>query len=274
MVRTQPKGGGHFMVTGHPLASASTIADIRSYPWPDPSDPGLTRGLRAKALALREETGCCLIANLPRCMIHEAKDMRGFEQWMVDMALDRPFAEYLLDTILDISIEMAGRMLSETGDIADVVYLQDDFAGQSGPLIPPSMYREIIKPRHARLIEVIKQHTSARILYHSCGAVGDFLEDFIEIGVDAVNPVQVSAAGMDTKVLKKRFHGRLAFWGTIDSQQALSQGTERDIEREVSRRIGDLASGGGYVLAIVHNIQDDVPPENVVAMFRSAQSPA
>lgn len=91
VVRTQPKGGGHFMVTGHPLASASTIADIRSYPCPDPSDPGLTRGLRAKALALREETGCCLIANLPYCMIHEAQDMRGFEQWMVDMALDRPY---------------------------------------------------------------------------------------------------------------------------------------------------------------------------------------
>ena len=118
---------------------------------------------------------------------------------------------------------------------------------------------------------MIKQKTNAKLFYHSCGGVYPFIPDLIDIGIDILNPVQVSAEGMDTKRLKKEFGKEITFWGGIDTQYVLPYGSPKDVEEEVKRRIDDLAPGGGYVLTSVHNIQPDVPPENVVAMFEAAQ---
>jgi uroporphyrinogen decarboxylase len=139
-------------------------------------------------------------------------------------------------------------------------------------MISPSSYRKLVKPRHARLFELIRSRSRAKIMYHCCGSAYCFMEDFIEIGVDIINPVQVSAADMDTTRLKAEFGDRISFWGGIDTQSVLPHGTETEVCEEVERRIADLAPGGGYVLAPVHNIQPDVPPENIVAMCDHAKA--
>jgi len=132
------------------------------------------------------------------------------------------------------------------------------------------MYRTRIKPYHRRYSDFVKSHTSAAIVYHSCGNVTDLIDDLVEIGVDAINPVQVSAMP-DTAKLKSRFGGKITFWGGIDTQRVLPFGSVGDVTVEVRRRIHDLAPGGGFVLSAVHCIQPDVPPENILAMADAAK---
>jgi uroporphyrinogen decarboxylase len=134
----------------------------------------------------------------------------------------------------------------------------------------PEVYRKMVKPYHRRLVEATKRKTDAKVLLHSDGSIYALLTDLVDIGVDAINPVQVSAAEMDSKRLKQEFGADLSFWGGIDTQEVLPRGTPEDVRNEVKTRLADLGPGGGYVLAAVHNIQSEVPPENVVAMFDSA----
>jgi uroporphyrinogen decarboxylase len=144
---------------------------------------------------------------------------------------------------------------------------------QNGPLISPSLYRKLVKPRQKMLIETIKRKTNAKVFLHSCGAIYEFIPDFIEIGIDILNPVQVSARGMgNTERLKKEFGKDLVFWGgSCDSQHILPFGTPEDVRKETARRIEELKPGGGYVFAPIHNIQAFVPPENIVALFETAK---
>jgi uroporphyrinogen decarboxylase len=124
----------------------------------------------------------------------------------------------------------------------------------------------MIKPYHAELLAFVRQRTRGRIMFHSCGSIASLLDDFIEIGMNILNPVQVSAQGMDTAVLKKRYGKRIAFWGAVDTQRVLPFGSPDDVRAEVRRRIADLAEGGGYVVAPVHVVQADVPVENILAL--------
>ena len=130
----------------------------------------------------------------------------------------------------------------------------------------------MLKPYHAEYFSFIKAKTDAKLLYHCCGGITEVLDDFIEMGVDIINPVQVSAKGMDTKKLKESYEGKIVFWGGIDSQKVLPEGSVDDVRREIRKRISDLAPGGGYVLCSVHNIQPDVPAENIAVMYDEADN--
>jgi uroporphyrinogen decarboxylase len=131
----------------------------------------------------------------------------------------------------------------------------------------PELYRRLVKPRQAEMLAAIKESTRAKIFYHSCGNIYPLIGDLIDIGVDLLNPVQVSTPDLaDTARLKREFGSRLSFCGAIDTQKVLPHGTASDVRAEVRRRIRDLAPGGGYVAAAVHCIQPDVPPGNIVAM--------
>jgi len=135
------------------------------------------------------------------------------------------------------------------------------------------MYRKYIKPGHKKIFSFIKgKAPHIHIHFHSCGSVYDFIPDLIDAGIDSLNPVQVSAAKMDTKRLKKEFGDVLTFWGGgVDTQRILPRGTPNEVKDEVKRRIDDLAPGGGFVFNTVHNIQADVPPENIMAMWEALQ---
>jgi uroporphyrinogen decarboxylase len=184
--------------------------------------------------------------------------------------LDRPaFAEALVNVAATFQVEVATRALCEASTFVDAVCLGDDIGTQQRPLLRPELYRRLIKPHHKRIVEAVKRFAKP-VVYHTCGAVYPLIPDLIDVGIDALNPIQVSAAGMDTARLKREFGKHLTFWGGVDTQSVLSRGTPDDVRREVARRIDDLASGGGYVLCAVHNIQAEVPPANVVAMFEAA----
>jgi uroporphyrinogen decarboxylase len=270
--RRAPYGDGRYYweFAGHPLAEA-TVDDLATYPWPDVDDPGFTAGLAEKAKALHEGTDYAIVADSGFKSLWELGYMlRGLEQMMVDTVLNPEFTTALLSKLLDINLAVTGRFLEAVGPYIDVFRGSDDLATQQGPAISPRAFRTFLKPLYREYFEFVKSRTDAKLFYHSCGNVVDLLDDLIEIGVDAINPVQVSAMG-DTAALKARFGDRIAFWGGIDTQRALPFGTVADVEEEVRRRINDLAPGGGYVVAAVHNIQPDVSPANIVAMAKATR---
>jgi len=191
------------------------------------------------------------------------------EQFLIDLIENKPVARALLEKVMEIqSIKMEG-YLEEVGEYIDVVGIGDDFAGQRGPLISPNLFRSMVKPYLRAYFKLVKSKTSAKLHLHSCGAVSDLLDDLIEIGVDIINPVQVSARGMMPEVLKDKFGQKLCFWGGIDTRSILPKKTPAEVAAEVRRIAGILGEDGGYVLNPVHNIQPDVPPENVIALFDS-----
>jgi uroporphyrinogen decarboxylase len=262
---------GHFINTDGPFYRLEnpTAGDLEGYNWPDPDDPGRYRGLRERAKFLHDTTDHAVVLNLWVGLVHLAEFVRGFALWLEDLLANPAFAEALMDRIANFWVRGTERALAEAGEFIDVVAIVEDLGTQQGPIIRPEVYRRMIKPHHRRMLGVVKKY-GKRLFLHSCGAVAAFIPDFIEMGVDALNPVQVSAKGMDTKTLKREFGRDLSFWGAIDTGNVLPYGTPDDVRTEVRRRINDLAGNGGYILAAVHNIQPEVPPQNVAAMYEAA----
>ncbi len=271
VIRVQPPGCHYYELRVSPLAGAITAADIARYPFPDPTDPGRFRGLRERARYLKEETDYAVIYNARYHLVHQTQYLRGFEDWYCDLAGDQDLFRCLMEAVLENLLEMNRRALQLIGDLIDIVAFGDDVGLQDRPICSLSTYRKLIRPYQERIVESIRAHTKAKILYHTCGSVYAYINDFIEIGIDALNPVQVSARNMDPERLKREFGDRIAFWGGLDSQRLLPHGTSEQVRAEVRRLFDILGRGGGWVLAAVHNIQPDVPPENVVAMFEAGR---
>lgn len=254
-----------------PLKNA-TIDDLDKVPWPDPDDPGRTEGLREEVKRLRESTNYAIVADGPFLGVFEAcwVCLRGPEKFFIDMALDKPFVKALFEKVIDIQLRIMKHYLEAVGDLIDVMVVGDDLGGENGPLISPASYREMVKPYHKKLWSFVKKNTNAYLFLHSCGSITRFIPDLIELGIDIINPVQVAAKDMDSKMLKKNFGDKMTFWGGIDTQKVMPYGTPEDVEGEVKKRIADLAPGGGFVLTAVHNIQPGVPPENILRMYEAA----
>jgi uroporphyrinogen decarboxylase len=194
--------------------------------------------------------------------------MRGFEDGYMDLAAEPARARQVMERILEIKLAYWDRVLRELGELVDVVGEADDLGGQDRPLFSPTTYRSLVKPLQRELFSFIRARTSARIFLHSCGAIRELIPDLIEIGVDILNPVQVSAVGMDGAGLKRDFGRDLTFWGGgVDTQRILGAGTPDEVRAEVLRRVADLREGGGFVFAAVHNIQPNVPADNILAMW-------
>ena len=160
----------------------------------------------------------------------------------------------------------------QVGHLVDVVFWGDDYGMQQAPLFRPQLFTELVKPVNQRMVTAIKELSDARVLLHSCGSIAPMIADMIDTGIDALNPVQVSADNMDPAKLKADFGDRLAFWGGIDTQDVLPFRTPAEVGEYVQFIIQTLGEGGGYVLSTVHNIQEQVPPENIVAMFEACLS--
>ena len=190
----------------------------------------------------------------------------------MDVSGDPKLLACLFDAVLEVSLAICRTLLREVGEEVDVLLASDDLGLQGGLMISPGAYRELIKPRHEKYFRLMHEMSPAKVLFHTCGSVVDIMDDLVEIGVDILNPVQVSAAGMEPPVLKEKWGDRLSFWGAIDTQRLLPHGSVADVQAEVERQIEHLGRGGGYVLGAVHNIQPDVPLENLLAMFRHARA--
>ncbi len=262
--------GYYWEAVRNPLAQA-TLEDVDAYPWPSTEDPGFTLGLSDEIKTLYEETDYAIVGDSGYQNIWEpAYLMRGFDKMLTDLLRNPEIASAIMSKILEINIAITGQFLDVVGPYIQVIRTSDDLATQNNLMFPPEFYRKMLKPLHKKFFDFIKSKTKAKIFYHSCGNVASVIEDLVEIGVDIINPVQVSALG-DTARLKSMFGEKVVFWGGIDTQKVLPRGSPEDVEVEVQHRIRDLAPGGGFVLAAVHNIQPDVPPQNIIAMAKAAK---
>ncbi len=266
-------GDGHYLYVDGPFFGTKRphIEELDNHDWPDPDNPGYCRGLADRAAALRARSDSAIILNLPPGIVHQTQFVRGFADSLKDLYRNRDFAARLMTIIADLWIRIAENALEAVGNNVDIVFFGDDLATQQAPLFSPDIYRELIKPHHRRMVAALKAHDVA-VIYHSCGAVSSLIQDLIDIDIDAINPVQVGAKHMDPGALKDAFGDRVTFWGGIDTQGVLPFGSTNDVRAEVDRMIDCLGAGGGYVLNSVHNIQDDVPAENIVAMFDEART--
>jgi uroporphyrinogen decarboxylase len=263
--------GQHFINAGGPFCGQEPDrAVVEAFQWPNPLDPGRFRALRAQAQTLRTASDAAIILVLGVGAVHQIQFMRGYAAALEDLIANTDFVQAFLDRYADFWTCMAERALEEVGDLVDLAMFGDDLGTQQGPVMSPALYRRLIKPAHARMVQAVKQFGKP-VLLHSCGSVAAFIPDLIDIGVDALHPVQVSAKDMDTARLKREFGKEITFWGGIDTHRVLPRGTPAEVREEVRQRIGDLAPGGGYVLGAVHNIQAEVPVENVLAMVEAAR---
>jgi uroporphyrinogen decarboxylase len=265
------KASYYYDAVERPLAGY-TIDDLDAAAWPDPYDPGRVDGLREEAKALYENTDYAVVGDI-MCggPFEQACMIRGYEQFCIDLHWDPEFAKALLDKITETDIALWDAFLTAVGDYVQVVCQGDDVGMQTSLYISPEMYRNYVKPRQKRIWDYIHSRTDAKVFYHSCGAVYDVIPDFIEIGVDILNPIQRSAAGMDIAKLKQEFGDELCFWGGgIDVQQVLPFAGLEEIEEDVRRTIETMAPGGGYVFFPSHNIQADVTPDRFHKAFATA----
>ncbi len=262
---------GYASIIEYPLQTA-TLEDLESYEWPDPAEMFDYGSIRSQALQLYKDGEYAIVGSMgsPGNIFEQSWYLRGLTEFFLDLVDNKEFAHALMSRITEIRKQNAECFLREVGDYLDVFQLADDLAMQNGPYMSPDLYREMIKPYQTDLFQFVKSLTSAKIYYHSCGSITRLLDDLIEVGVEILNPVQVTAEDMATDQLKQRFGKNLSFWGAIDTTAILPNGTADDVRKEVKRIIHDLAPGGGFVLSSVHNLQPDIPPENILAMYEAA----
>jgi uroporphyrinogen decarboxylase len=271
VVRSRPLDGGlYFDATGAPLAGDIGESELSAFAWPDPTDPARYAGMAAAARRYaREERRAVYVGSVCAGITETYLRLRGYEDGYMDLVARPALAQRVMERILEIKLGYWERALAELGDDVDVVGEADDLGGQQAPLFSPETYRALVKPLHARLFGFLRSRSRARVFLHSCGAIRPLIPDLIDIGVQVLNPVQVSAPGMDSAELKREFGRDLAFWGgAADSQGVLGRGSVEEVRAEVRRRVDDLMPGGGFVFASVHNIQANVPPEHVLAMWQ------
>ena len=269
--RVQYSEGCYYMELHESPLARARLKDLDDYPWPDPSDPGFTDGLREEVKTIYHETDYALMADSGfKSIWEQAFFLRGYQQLLLDLVRNPDFVSAFFSKILEINLVATARFLDEVGHYIHVVRTGDDLAAQADLIMSPAMYRRILKPAYKRYIDLVRSKTKAKIFFHSCGNITRLIDELIDTGVDIINPVQVSAI-KDTAALKAKFGERITFWGGIDTQHVLPRGSVDEVRSEVRQRIRDLGPGGGFVVAAVHNIQADVPPQNIVAMAEAVQ---
>jgi uroporphyrinogen decarboxylase len=266
------KASYYYDMVEHPLQHA-TLEDLAKVRWPDPTQDGRFRGLREQARDLYENTSYALVAgHIMWGPFELGCALRGYEQFCMDLLADETLARTVLENNLQLALRFWDGYLAEVGDYIQVAAGGDDLGMQTGTIISPDMYRSFIKPLHKRLFDFIRSKTKAKIFLHSCGSVYDLIPDLIEAGVEILSPVQFTAAKMDLVRLKREFGKHITFWGGgVDTQHVLPAGTIEEVRDQVSRVFDIMAPGGGFVFVPVHNIQADIQPDRVVAVYETAK---
>ena len=256
-----------------PLKGATEV-ELTSYRWPLPTASWNLDELGDRAEKLYTDTDYAIVAKavfggggiLERCYY-----LRSIEEFFIDLSLRKEIAAFLIDGVVEVELAFWDMYLDAVGPYVHIVQRASDLGTQSSLFVSPDLYREFLKPAEEKVFRFIKSKAhQAKLWFHSCGAVADLIDDFIDIGVDILNPVQPLATGMDSFRLKEMFGKRLCFHGGIDIQRAMP-GTLEDVHLEVQTRIRALAPGGGYILAPANHIQGDTPAENVLALYRLAR---
>lgn len=230
--------------------------------------------LHAQAEAYYQNTDLALIAAMgPPYELFFGLGTGDFAGWMITLATEPEYVQALYGRLVEAWLENLRRFTAAVGDRVQILQFNDDLGTQDAPFLSVRMFRQRIMPYYQRGLDWVHRNTRMKVFMHNDGAIYDFLPTLIEMGVDILNPVQTTAAGMDPVRLKREFGDKLVFWGgACDCQHTLPFGTPEEVAREVEESLRVFAPGGGYVFAPVHNIQAGVPPENVIAMFDTALS--
>ncbi len=248
-----------------------TADDVKNYKWPKPSEIADFTAWREKGKRLRQESDKALVARVVPGIFTLAQFLRGFEGWLVDLLIHRAFSEAFHAKLCEIWIETVGGIIEALGENVDIIMFGDDFGFQNQPIMSPAMFKERVKPLMKRMIGAVKPLTKAKIAMHTCGSVFAYIDDFMDIGIDVLNPMQSNAKDMDPGRIKEKTAGKMALWGGIDTHVVLPNGSAQDVRDEVKRKIAVYGKGGGYMLSADHNILVDVPPANLITMFEAAQ---
>ncbi len=271
----RPKQGGlYFSVVKVPLPRTDLKEDdIRNYNWPDVGNPERLAGLRKLAAQYRKEGYAVVLKDAFAGIFEFAQRIVGMQNLLMMMITNEKSSCALFDKLLELKLDYWQTALTELGDLVDIVTYADDYGTQTSQIISPDMFRRLIKPRVKMIFEAFaKLAPHAKRFLHSDGNVRPLIPDFLELGVDILNPIHIRAKDMDPAGLKRDFGKELVFWGGgVDTQGVLPSGTPAEVRDDVKRNIEALAHGGGYVFNTIHNIQADVPPENIIAMWEALQ---
>jgi uroporphyrinogen decarboxylase len=252
----------------HPLANVQTVEEIENYPFPEVDAPGRFRFAEETIAKYGKMHG--IIGDL-ECAIYEISwYMVGLEKLLMDMMLEEPYVDALLDKVTDIATK-TGLRLIEAG--VDMIWAGDDFGSQNSLIMSPEMFDRYFAPRIKKMFDAFKTaNPNIKLAWHTCGSVVPLVPKFIELGLDFLNPLQPMAKDMDAENMSNLFKGKINFFGAICVQDVLPNGTPESIKAEIKRVAGILGKGGGYILAPAHNIQDDTSVENVLALFEAVEN--
>lgn len=269
-LQTYHEWGYHPEIEGlRPLLSAKTVEELSAYPLPDTTAEYRYRGLHQKVQAWQAR-GLAVMGSPPHLggeLFETAWRLRGFETFLTDLILNKELASYLLDQITEMAVHSC-IILAQAG--VDILALDDDVGMPTMMIISPETWREFLKPRLARIIQLARAaKPDIFVFYHSDGYIEPIIPDLIEIGVDVLNPVQPDV--MDPAKLKAEYGDRLAFWGTVGTATTWAWGTPEEIRREVRERIETVGKGGGLIISPAYDIEPDVPWENIVAFFEAVE---
>lgn len=263
--------GHHFEAVTRPLAGAS-MADLERYPWPEAEklDGRRIAWLREEARRLHDETPYVVCARHPVYGVLElGLWMCGYDEFFLRMAAEPEFVRRFFDIVWAYQRRVVEIYYGAVGPYIHFTTSGDDFGEQRGPLISPAMLRDMVLPYLEERIRLIGRFTDAAFFHHSCGSIREIVPDLIRAGVRILNPIQPRARGMEPEGLKRDFGSDLVFYGGVDTQELLPAGTPEEVEAETRRLIEVLGREGGYVLSAAHTLQEDVPAENVLAMYRA-----
>lgn len=239
-------------------------------PWDNMEMDNFWEVLRERAIKLREDTNYAIMLTAGGNLFEWGTFLRRMDNFLKDLVRDQAEVARLLDALVEQHLKTYEKVTEYLGDVIDVIRFGDDLGDDKGPIMPPDIYRELFKPRQEKLISYVKDNSDLSILLHSDGSIYELIPDLIEIGFDAINPVQTNTKDMDPKKLKKEFGKDITFWGAgIDTREVLNKARPERVKRRVKKNLEVLTPGGGYVFAAIHNILPEVPPENVVAMFEA-----
>jgi len=269
----KPESSLYLDLVESPLSGSITEEDIDNFPWPDPTDPRLFDGLTEKAGEFYDNGYAVILESICAGIFEMSCRSRGTQYFLMDLALNPELACKLMDKFVDIKIRFYEAASERLGQYIQFIREGDDVAGQDSLLMSADMYRRLLKPRHEKIFKAQRDlfPEPFYIFFHSDGQVYELLPDFIEIGMDILNPVQITGKSLDE--IKKEFGNHISFWGGgCDTQKVLPFGTPEDVRSDVKQRIKHLSSKGGFVFCTIHNIQADVPPENIMAMYEALKA--
>ncbi len=263
--RTTENGSTQEQVAEFPLAAAERVSDLRRFPFPSPDwwDFGHARDLVEDLL---RASGPVHLRYRAGSVFEVAWQLCGMEKLLTDLLVDPAVPRFIMDRLSEVQIEIMKRFLDQVGQFVPMVYFYDDVAATQSLLVSRQMWAEHIRPYHTRLLDAAKV-LGLETMYHTDGAVEPLIEDFIDMGVDLLSPIQPEVAGLDPDSLKKKYGARLSFHGGVSVAELLPRGTPADVRRGVGRIARTLGQGGGYVMASSHHIQADTPVANVLAMY-------